>query len=967
MDIPIVFISSTSEDLKAHRQAAQNAVMKAGCHPEMMEYFAAGGNPPLPTCLEKVRPCDVLVVIVAHRYGWIPPDQPASGQKSITWLECEQAATDGKQILALLVDEKYTWPEAAKENYRLTEAMSAGTATPEFFQEVNAAVQQLKLFKQWLGQKYTTDKFTTPTSLGSAVLHALVEWQKKQGKASPTTTARVISSAYKDWLARRCATIELLAHLSQQGCAPPRLAAVYVPVPTTPAEGELKAKKPEPTEEEKLTFLLDRFQKESLYVAGLAGSGKSTFARWVAFLLCQEQLPETVQIETGDPIEEQFPVKLQDKLPLLIPFREFWPFLPHYAGQRELSRQEFETALEKWVTQKLEFLDGLTVIHFLKTGQALLLFDGVDEIPVSAGTDKNVYYPREMLINGLKQLVPAWLKQGNHLLVTSRPYGLAESDARLMELPRAEIIDLPDKLQRLFITRWFRALEYSPELAKEMWAHLQGREELAQLSGNPVMLMAMCILFPEGKRLPQDKAELYQKTIERMLFNRYGDANEAERVLHSLSVIAYGMHTGTGLGETRPTPRAETTTDEIDQMLTQYQEQSKMTERGFTTVTNTREELLSRSGLLLQKDRQSITFYHLSFQEYLAGRRLKELSGDQLFEKIQHYAHRPEWRATLGFAFGYACAGSPEKAMTILQYLLKTASVEQLAHLVLTADLVEIIYRKNYVLAANLEQAFKALCLTAIEKEVDLPERFDLGRVLELVGDPRIEPDLRRFPAGYLEIPAGTYPIGDENRPMKIKRSFWLSKYPVTNSQFRLFLEDGGYHEPDWWSPEGWQWREKKGITEPLLWRHGRWNGENQPVVGVSWYEAQAFCRWAGGDLPNEQEWKAAVWGNRENKYSWGDQWENDICNSREAKLGIISPVGLFPRSRCPESGLEDMIGNVWEWCQDWSDQDQDARVLRGGSFFSDEFVLSCVYRDWLNPDVRDGSVGFRVVRRSES
>jgi len=175
MELPIVFISSTKEDLESYRLAARDAAMRAGFHPIMMEYFAAGGNPPLQTCMEKVKPCDVLIVIVAHRYGWIPEDQPGKMQKSITWLECEQALKNGKKVIAFLVDEKCPWKEEHKENYRLTQAMNNGTATPEFFQEVNSAVQQLKEFKTWLKKDRNIVQFTNEQSLGESVIHALMD------------------------------------------------------------------------------------------------------------------------------------------------------------------------------------------------------------------------------------------------------------------------------------------------------------------------------------------------------------------------------------------------------------------------------------------------------------------------------------------------------------------------------------------------------------------------------------------------------------------------------------------------------------------------------------------------------------------------------------------------------------------------------------------------------------------------
>src|ERR1700724_2682983 len=106
---PSAFISSTKEDLDLYRTAAKDAAIQAGFQPVMMDTFAAQSEqPPYPACMAKVDPCDVVVVIVAHRYGWVPPDQPGRKDRSITWLECDYGRNKrpSAEVLAFVVDEK---------------------------------------------------------------------------------------------------------------------------------------------------------------------------------------------------------------------------------------------------------------------------------------------------------------------------------------------------------------------------------------------------------------------------------------------------------------------------------------------------------------------------------------------------------------------------------------------------------------------------------------------------------------------------------------------------------------------------------------------------------------------------------------------------------------------------------------------------------------------------------------------
>ena len=147
--------------------------------------MASGAHLPLEACLAKIGgsetepPVDVLVVIVAHRYGWVPPDQPGTDQKSVTWLECEKAKANGKEVLAFLVDEKHNWSPDLREETRVSQAIREGKATPELLAEVQENVARLGRFKAWLDSKGIRATFTSPESLHAGVVAALYDWRNR--------------------------------------------------------------------------------------------------------------------------------------------------------------------------------------------------------------------------------------------------------------------------------------------------------------------------------------------------------------------------------------------------------------------------------------------------------------------------------------------------------------------------------------------------------------------------------------------------------------------------------------------------------------------------------------------------------------------------------------------------------------------------------------------------------------------
>lgn len=264
-------------------------------------------------------------------------------------------------------------------------------------------------------------------------------------------------------------------------------------------------------------------------------------------------------------------------------------------------------------------------------------------------------------------------------------------------------------------------------------------------------------------------------------------------------------------------------------------------------------------------------------------------------------------------------------------------------------------------------------------------------------------------------IPAGSFLMGNNgSEPYSFSNEwpqhsvylsgYWIGKYEVTRGDYRAFMNAGGYSNSAYWSSAGWSWRVSNGRTEPYYWAAAQdWydscghcsyvfaQTDAHPVVGVSYYEAEAFCKWAGGRLPTEAEWeKAARWtGSYPNWYPWGNPWDAEKCNNwydhNVAGGGYqryqTAPVGSYPEGVSPY-GCHDMAGNVWEWCRDWYLPDYYSltppggwgdpqgpssghdRVTRSGSWDMGEwFALRCAVRSYMSPSDYWLSVGFRLAR----
>src|SRR5271157_2929224 len=277
-----VLVSSTSEDLREYRIAAREAILAVGLRPEMMEYFAAAGGPPLAECLGRVSPCDVVVAIAAERYGWVPPDQPTDEAKSITWLECEHAAGRECELLVFFPADSNAWPTERSEAFRLTDAVLNGTFSPELAGEVQRNIARLKDFRKWLETGRTRATFTSPDYLKAKVTQALYQWLNRHPDFRPARPGAQSPRTYLEWLRNQTATIDIRG--LGEGAGRARnfpIDELYIPLTTTTHAAERPF--PDAAEERKPVLLEEALEHRRLVIVGDPGSGKTTFLRRIAF------------------------------------------------------------------------------------------------------------------------------------------------------------------------------------------------------------------------------------------------------------------------------------------------------------------------------------------------------------------------------------------------------------------------------------------------------------------------------------------------------------------------------------------------------------------------------------------------------------------------------------------------------------------------------------------------------------
>jgi formylglycine-generating enzyme required for sulfatase activity/adenylylsulfate kinase-like enzyme len=743
-------------------------------------------------------------------------------------------------------------------------------------------------------------------------------------------------------------------------------------------------------------------QSPRVVLLGAPGSGKSTFANYLTYCLTMAHLEPN-----GDWLTRLAGWTLGTLLPVRIVLRDLATWADTDA---ERTRKPTAQTLWNFIQHDLTengFADSFEPLkrHLQERG-GLVILDGLDEVPDANARREFVRSVMDSFAraNGLCRFV-----------VTCRPYAYRDPLWRLQDFTEHTLAPFSREQIASFVKRWCETVApiqgWSAVFAQTKASELIAATELphlAKLADRPLLLTLMATLHTSRGKLPDDRADLYEDCVALML--DYWQSGK-ETIVHGQKKVEDGVLTRLGISR-----------DDLERALSRvafeaHQRQGALQDRKPETANITGEELRralapmlgnsrdradmviyyiqTRAGLLAEHGMEVYTFPHRTFQEFLAACDI--LNSEDFPTNLAEWvcADRDWWREVFLLAAGRSRKRNFGQAVALINALCdkeyragERITDTDASAAALAAQAAADVHLSERAHSPGLYQrTLRKLqnWLVGIIEQGALPlkERAEVGRILSALGDPR--PDVSCPIPALVPVPPGKFVMGEGEEQHRVTLpEFRVGKYPVTNAQYRRFVEDGGYSDKhrDCWTDAGWEWRKKENVEKPPYLDNSEWNAANHPVVTVSWYEAVAYCNWLTKTdperrhfrLPTEAEWEKAARGNEGREYPWIGEFDKEKANTDESGIGRTTAVGLFSRGASPYGAL-DVAGNVWEWCiglykeypyapNDGREdlQAKGTRCLRGGSWLDARDIARCASRSRLPPVARVDFVGFRVA-----
>jgi formylglycine-generating enzyme required for sulfatase activity len=729
----------------------------------------------------------------------------------------------------------------------------------------------------------------------------------------------------------------------------------------------------------------DVLRKEPrLVVLGDPGAGKTTFLRYVALALAE-----------GEQAAGQRMGLAGEWLPIYLPLAAYNDEL----RKKRVSLEDY--VLHYWDTRSFDRpgMDRL-VARALGAGQVLLLLDELDAVGSRAD--------RLAVARQVEAWANSYGPRGNRVVATSRIVGYDEAPLACDFHAYTLSPFGPEEIERfahqwcVAYQRWADpdrpeeiALEKGHSEAARLVAEIRADPKVESLASNPLLITIIALIHYKGTRLPDHRVDLYDLCIQtlvetwREVRSEAGPVGKPLRVANEIKVLApfalwlQEQAPGPGGAARRDAVRAQL----VELMIRQFKGDREAAEAEADLFL----ELAQRqTGLLVERGEGWFGFFHPTFKEYLAARacilegQMKGVAGT--WEALRPHLGDALWHEVILLTVGYkAIIEAQDEAAA---YLVRQIAAEPDKH------------GENVVLAGR--------CLADIGRGLVSDNCWEetVGKLIPFMQD--LAPDGRPNDPPRIPIPAryaaaeildrlGWLPP-DLNTWVEVQapNRVYVGRYPVTNAQFALFIAAGGYEERGrhWWSDAGWEWRTGKPRYDwqrtdaPDHWDDPRFGKSRRgyPVVGVSWYEAVAYCAWlsellkrqrAGEELevahhdliaslsedaavvrlPTDEEWVTAAGGVEGERYPWGSEWHESHANTWESGIRGTTPVGMYPSGKSP-CEVWDMGGNVWEWMA----SEEKVKPLCGGSWRGGQRYPRVDGRDWYGPDYSDYYIGFRVV-----